>query len=145
MPTAPSPLPAFSTPPIRRSSRSMSPRKLYCPLVRFKLLSCSSFLVCTALSFYVLLALGANATLGIGNSTLLQSLNITTLVDLPGVGENLQVCSSESMYLKMTGANNFGTTGPSVRRCRVRGAARRIDLWYVFLSMCPLIGWLTES
>ncbi|KAI0697992.1 hypothetical protein BC835DRAFT_1269565 [Cytidiella melzeri] len=27
---------------------------------------------------------------GIGNSTLLKSLNITTLVDLPGVGENLQ-------------------------------------------------------
>ncbi|KAI0086848.1 alcohol oxidase [Irpex rosettiformis] len=31
-----------------------------------------------------------NTVTGIGNSTLLNSLNVTTLVDLPGVGENLQ-------------------------------------------------------
>lgn len=31
------------------------------------------------------------SSLGIGNSTLLKSLNATALIDLPGVGENLQV------------------------------------------------------
>ena len=31
--------------------------------------------------------------IGIGNRTLLKSVNITTLIDLPGVGENLQVGS----------------------------------------------------
>lgn len=36
---------------------------------------------------------------GIGNSTILKSLNITPVVDLPGVGENLQVGSSDTLHV----------------------------------------------
>ncbi len=39
--------------------------------------------------------------LGIGNRTLLQSHGITTLVDLPGVGENLQVGGLQSITLQV--------------------------------------------
>lgn len=67
--------------------------------------------------------------LGIGDKAILTPLGIKTVIDLPGVGANLQV----SLFIPETNPSliAFRPTGPSLRCQPVSSSEQYYYIWYV--------------